>query len=98
MREVPARRKATMKALQADGAFPQKNSDACRQALETLRARDATPGVQYVFADRTRRFEHVSGYARLAPDGPMDCATTLNAYSVAKVLTACAARSSSRPQ
>jgi D-alanyl-D-alanine carboxypeptidase len=76
--------------LQTDGVFSDNCVDACRQALESLRAHDATPGVQYVFADRTRRFEHVSGYAHLEPDEALDPTTTLNAYSVAKVLTACA--------
>lgn len=61
-----------------------------RSVLDSLVAQGKAPGLQYLFTDATRRFEHVAGNARFDPDRPVDPATTFNAYSVSKVFTACA--------
>jgi D-alanyl-D-alanine carboxypeptidase len=59
---------------------------AVKQHLERLRA----PGYQYVWTSADAVLERVVGGAARLPNEPMTARTTLNAYSVAKTLTAAA--------
>ena len=72
-------------------ALHQSASTSCRSYLTSLTARSRIPGLQYVaVTSEGLLFEHVSGWADIHRQIPIDTATTMMAYSMSKPITAAA--------